>query len=155
MNINTHRWLKTAKTILLWIGIIVGAIVLLAILVVIGARLITYCTNHISEKTGIDEGIYVPLGGQEQYLLIRGENKENPVIIWLHGGPSGSDTFTNYVFTKHLEDEYTVVGWDQRGCGRTYYRNKKADPNNETATFDQAQQDLDELVDYVCNRFGK
>ena len=155
MNINTHRWLKTAKTILLWIGIIVGAIVLLAILVVIVARLITYCTNHISEKTGIDEGIYVPLGGQEQYLLIRGENKENPVIIWLHGGPSGSDTFANYAFTKHLEDEYTVVGWDQRGCGRTYYRNKKADPNNETATFDQAQQDLDELVDYVCNRFGK
>lgn len=155
MNMGIYDWLNLAGTVFLWIGGILGAAVLLTILVVAVARIITYGMNHISTKKGIDEAIYVPLGGQEQYLLIRGENKDNPVIIWLHGGPSGSDTYANYAFTKYLVDEYTVVGWDQRGCGRTYHRNEQIDPNNETATFEQAQQDLDELVDYVCNRFGK
>lgn len=155
MNMDIHDWLNIIGGILLWIGGILGSVVLLTILVVVVARIITYSKNHITTKNGIDEAVYVPLGGQEQYLLIRGENKENPVIIWLHGGPSGSDTYANYAFAKHLVDAYTVVSWDQRGCGRTYYRNQTADPNNDTATFDQAQQDLDELVDYVRDRFGK
>lgn len=141
--------------ILLWIGGIVGAVILAAVLVVIIARMMTYCGNRITTKNGIDEAVYVPLCGQAQYLLIRGKDKNNPVIIWLHGGPSGSETYANYAFAKHLVDKYTFVGWDQRGCGRTYFRNRKADPNNETATFDQAQQDLDALVDYVCKRFQK
>lgn len=139
--------------ILKWSGcIIAGTIALLAIFV-ITIRSITYFSNHIAADGGIDEGLYVTLGGQEQYVLIRGEKTDNPVIIWLHGGPSGSDAFANYTFQKYLVDDYTVVNWDQRGCGRTYFRNKKLDPNNETATFKQAQTDLDELVDYVCNRF--
>lgn len=50
-------------------------------------------------------------------------------------------------------DEYTVVNWDQRGCGRTYYRNQAVDPNNESASFEQATADLDELVDYLTDRF--
>lgn len=152
---NIPHWLKLVGTILKWIGGILGAIIFAAILVIIGARMVTYCTNHITSENGVDEAVYVPLCGQEQYLLIRGENKDNPVIIWLHGGPSGAESYANYAFAKHLVDEYTVVSWDQRGCGRTYYRNIKADPNNETATFQQAQQDLDKLVDYVCDRFGK
>lgn len=150
-----HHWLKILGAVLQWIGGIVGLIILVVFLVVIVARIVTYCRNRITTENGIDEAVYVPLGGQEQYLLIRGENKDNPVIIWLHGGPSGSETYANYAFAKHLVDKYTVVSWDQRGCGRTYFRNRKADPNNETATFRQAQQDLDELVDYVRDRFGK
>jgi len=47
------------------------------------------------------------------------------------------------------------VNWDQRGCGRTYFRNSKIDPNNQTATFEQALVDLDELVNYVLDRFDK
>lgn len=30
---------------------------------------------------GVDEGIYVTLGGQAQCLLVCGENTENPVMI--------------------------------------------------------------------------
>ena len=86
-------------------------------------------------------------------MLIRGEDISNPVVVWLHGGPSGSDAFANYAFQKYLADDYTVVNWDQRGCGRTYFRNSSIDPENNSATFAQAQADLDELINYVCNRF--
>lgn len=141
------------KSILKWMGISVLALIAVTVLLVCVVRGVTYFSNHIDTSNGIDEGIYVTLGGQEQYLLIRGEDTSNPVLVWLHGGPSSPDAFANYTFQKHLVDEYTVVNWDQRGCGRTYYRNKDTDPNNETASFEQAQADLDELVDYLTDRF--
>lgn len=104
---------------------------------------------------GIDEEIYVNLQEQEQYLLIKGEDVKNPVIVYLHGGPAGPDSVVIYEWATCLTDKYTVVVWDQRGCGNTYYRNKEKDPDNKTATFPQALEDLDALVDYVCQRFGQ
>ena len=136
-------------------GIVLGGILLCAVLVVGVARVTTWLSNRITTENGVDEGLYVELGGQEQYLLIRGEDVSNPVMIWLHGGPSCPDGYVNYTFQKYLVDDYTVVNWDQRGCGRTYFRNKSADPDNSTATFEQAQTDLDQLVDYLCGRFDK
>ncbi len=144
------RW----KPILKWLGISVLTLLVAAILFVCITRGVTYFSNHNDAPNSVDEGIYVTLGGQEQYLLIRGESVNNPVMIWLHGGPASPDAFANYTFQKHLVDEYTVVNWDQRGCGRTYYRNKDTDSNNETTSFEQAQADLDELVDYLTYRFN-
>ncbi|MCM1283360.1 MAG: alpha/beta hydrolase [Roseburia sp.] len=60
-----------------------------------------------------------------------------------------------YGFTDYLIDGYTVVAWDQRGCGRTYFYNEESDPENTAASFEQAKADLDALVDYALNRFGK
>lgn len=141
--------------IIKWILIVIAALVLLTVIVVAGARAATYLSNCITTENGVDEGVYVNLGGQEQYLLIRGENKDNPVLIWLHGGPSSPEGFANYYFQKHLVSDYTVINWDQRGCGRTYFRNAETDPENKTATFEQLQTDLNDLVDYACQRFGK
>lgn len=124
-------------------------------IVMIGCRNFNYIDCSINTDKGVEEEIYVPLGGQEQYLLIRGENVENPVIIYLHGGPASPDSSFSYAFTNYLVDEYTVVSWNQRGCGRTYFSNMDKDPDNTTASFEQAQKDLDELVDYVCDRFGQ
>lgn len=121
----------------------------------IGVRNINYMNHYYLIQNGVDEGIYVELGGQEQYLLIRGADINNPVIIFLHGGPSSPESYVNYSWVNDLLDDYTVVDWDQRGCGRTYEHNKNIDPDNKTATYEQAQKDLDELVDYACERFGK
>lgn len=125
------------------------------IILIIGARNVNYMKHFTGSGNGIDEEIFVHINGQEQYLLIKGEDVENPVMIYLHGGPAGPDGMASYVFTKYLTDSYTVVCWDQRGCGNTYYRNKGIDPENATATFEQALEDLDKLVDYVCERFDK
>lgn len=141
--------------IIKWILIVIAALVLLTVIVVAGARAVTYFSNRITTENGVDEGVYVNLGGQEQYLLIRGENKDNPVLIWLHGGPSSPEGFANYYFQKYLVADYTIINWDQRGCGRTYFRNAETDPENKTATFEQLQTDLNDLVDYACQRFGK
>lgn len=150
---------KGLKEVILGVvfGIIlaVGILIFLILTVIIGFRNYHYMKCFLSAENGVYEGSYVMLEDQEQYLQIRGENTENPVIIYLHGGPASPDSLATYTFTRHLADEYTVICWDQRGCGRTYYKNKKKDPNNETATFEQAQKDLDALVNYACDRFGK
>lgn len=138
-----------------WGAIGVAGLLVLALIVVGAARLMTAQSHAVDPACGIDESIYVPLNGQEQYLLIRGNNVNNPVIIWLHGGPAGPDAYTNYAFQDQLLDEYTFVNWDQRGCGRTYFRNREDDPQNNTATFAQTQKDLDALVAYLCERFGQ
>lgn len=121
----------------------------------IGARNINYMNHYRLILNGVDEQIYVELGGQEQYLLVRGADQRNPVIVFLHGGPSSPDSFVNYCWTDDLLADYTVIDWDQRGCGRTYVHNRKTDPQNTTATYEQALADLDDLADYALKRFGQ
>lgn len=110
---------------------------------------------RITSPNGIDEKIFVPINGQNQYVFIRGKDVRNPVILNLHGGPAGPDAYFTYEFAKEISDQYTFVSWDQRGCGRTYYENRGTDPDNKTATFEQAIKDVDALVDYLRNRFHK
>lgn len=110
---------------------------------------------RITTPDGIDEKIFVPINGQNQYIFIRGKDIRNPVILNLHGGPASPDGFMIYEFAKEICDDYTLVTWDQRGCGRTYYKNKKLDSKGETVTFEQALNDVDEIVKYLCKRFDK
>ncbi|GFI03807.1 MAG: alpha/beta hydrolase [Lachnospiraceae bacterium] len=146
---------KLPIRILKWTGGIAGMIFIIISIFMAGCRNINYINHYRMIEDGVDEGIYVTLGGQEQYVLIRGMDKDNPVIIYLHGGPSAPDTCVTYGFSDYLIDEYTIVAWDQRGCGRTYFHNIENDPSNAAVSFEQAQTDLDELVDYVLERFGK
>ncbi len=139
------------KSVLALIGILMAV----SILFIIASRNRNYVKHYKMLDNGVDEGTFLTLGGQEQYVLMRGMNTEHPFIIYLHGGPSFPDTYATYGFTDYLIDRCTVVAWDQRGCGRTYFHNLDNDPKNETASFDQALKDLDELVDYAMGRFGQ
>lgn len=136
-----------------WIISMMLLIFLTIVIIIIGCRTFNYIGAYIDKKQGVNEGIYVPLNGQEQYLLIQGKDSSNPVIIWLHGGPASPDSFVNYIFQKYLTADYTIINWEQRGCGRTYFKNMDIDASNETVSFTQAQNDLDALVDYACARF--
>jgi pimeloyl-ACP methyl ester carboxylesterase len=99
----------------------------------------------------IAEAGYVRLGGLEQWLMIRGENRANPVLVVLHGGPGFSDTAFFRYHTPQLEQSFTVVYWDQRGAGRSYC--STIPPGSMTVA--QFIADLDELVDLMRSRFGK
>ncbi len=146
---------KLPVRILGWMGGLLFGVLSICAVIVIGCRNANYMQHYALVEKGVDEGIYIELGGQEQYVLMRGKDAENPVIVYLHGGPSSADTYATYGFSKYLTDDYTVLAWDQRGCGRTYFRNAKEDPENKAATFAQAMEDLDDLVDYACERFGQ
>jgi len=92
----------------------------------------------------------LPLGGVDQWVMIRGESIENPPLIFLHGGPGFSETGFLRCFNAELEKSFTVVYWDQRGAGKS----RNPDIPRSSLTVEQLLADLDELVDAVCRRLG-
>lgn len=66
---------------------------------------------------------YVPIGGIDQWVTIRGDRCDQPIVLVVHGGPGNPLTpFADALFGD-LEAEFVVVQWDQRGAGRTFGRN--------------------------------
>ena len=146
---------STLGKVLKVVAIVLALLIAATILMVVFLRASNYFNHKLQLANGINESEYLDVNGQKQYILMTGKDTSNPVIIYLHGGPSSPDTCVAYNFVDHLMDEYTFIGWDQRGCGRTYYKNIEADPESKTASFEQALEDLDEIVDYARERFGQ
>jgi pimeloyl-ACP methyl ester carboxylesterase len=73
----------------------------------------------IQSPNGVQEGMYVKIGGIDQWIQIRGEDRSNPVILFVHGGPGGSTIPISSAW-QPWEKYFTVVQWDQRGTGRTF-----------------------------------
>ena len=147
----TKKIVKVIRVLLL----IPVVLLLLVTVVAIAGRNINWFRFNTNTANGIDEMSYVEIGGQEQYIHIMGKDINNPVILYLHGGPAGPDSAIMPFFTDPLTGDYTVVCWDQRGCGRTYFHNAGNDPDNLTVNFDTAVSDIDGMVDYLCERFNK
>lgn len=146
--------LKKVGKVFKWVGIVLLITIVLFLLVVLIARTINRSKTKINTSNGIEEIIYVNIGGIEQSIQIRGEDANNPIILFLHGGPGSPHAYMSYYYQTELEADYTVVNWDQRGCGRTYYAN----PNLEIETELSVEillNDLDEIVDYLTNRFDQ
>lgn len=111
---------------------------------------------RIPSKNGIDEDMQLNIGGIEQYISIRGQNTENPIILFLHGGPGGSMSSFTYTYQSPLEEHYTVVNWDQRNAGKTYLLNQKlASEIQANLTPDVLVEDIHEIAIYLTSRFKK
>ncbi|MGL5380242.1 alpha/beta fold hydrolase [Clostridium sp.] len=146
--------MKVLFKILKYIGLGLGVLIIVIISITLIKRLIKSSQIKINTVNGIDKGEYVNLGGIEQYVQIRGEDSSNPFVIFLHGGPGNTMTPTAFDYQRYLQSEYTFVNWDQRGCGRTYYNNEDLDVKTELS-MDILLNDLDNLVDYIRNKFNK
>lgn len=107
----------------------------------------------ISTPNGIDEGRYLKIGGIEQWVTIRGEDRANPVLLVLHGGPGDATNPWGYAGFRAWLKTYTVVQWDQRGAGRTLGRNGRA--SAATVSIDRLVQDGLEVADAVRTSLGK
>src|SRR4029450_655614 len=77
----------------------------------------------ITSPNGIDEAKYVEVGGIRQWITIRGEDRNNPVLLFLHGGPGDATNPWGYAGFRSWLKAFTVVQWDQRGAGRTLGKN--------------------------------
>jgi pimeloyl-ACP methyl ester carboxylesterase len=93
----------------------------------------------------------VELGGVDQWLIIRGQDVSNPVLLFLSGGPGASEAGRVLRFNKELESHFTVVVWEQRGCAKSYpARRPKAD-----LTVEQYVSDVIELSELLRTRFDE
>ncbi|HSF16136.1 MAG TPA: alpha/beta hydrolase [Vicinamibacteria bacterium] len=101
----------------------------------------------IVSPPGVDEGRYVEVGGIEQWITIRGEDANNPLLLFLHGGPGDATNPWGYAGFVSWLKYFTVVQWDQRGTGRTLGRNGSS--LAETITIDRMVQDGVELAQWL------
>lgn len=93
----------------------------------------------------------VRLGGHDQSVMIRGSSTDNPVLLYLNGGPGMSGLPYTRVVLDELSRDFVIVDWDQRGTGKSY---GAIDPTS-TLTPQQAVGDTIELTQYLRQRFGE
>lgn len=93
----------------------------------------------------------IPVGGTELQILIRTENTQNPVLLYLHGGPGHSLIPWAEAATGDLTRDFTVVYYDQRGTGLSL--DETADP--DLNTMERFLTDCLEVVQYLKERYGQ
>ncbi|MGB5757608.1 MAG: alpha/beta hydrolase [Acidimicrobiales bacterium] len=101
--------------------------------------------GSIAELTTVD------VNGHNLTMLIRGHSVDNPVLLFLAGGPGGSEMGAMRKHLPRLEENFTVVTWDQRGTGHAY---DQLDPT-DTVTLDGAIDDTLAVTNYLRDRFGQ
>lgn len=95
----------------------------------------------------IDEQSKINLNGVPQFVSIRAEKENAPLLIYLHGGPGDAALPLVLKYNKMLEQQFTVVVWEQRGAGKSYYK------FDSPVTIDVFLNDLHALVKYLLSRF--
>jgi pimeloyl-ACP methyl ester carboxylesterase len=103
-----------------------------------------------SSSQGINVLEQVELGGLKQWISIRGTDVNNPVLLFLHGGPGSANLSKLRTQCPALEEHFVVVNWDQRGAGKTY----TFQTGGNALTLEQLRKDAHELTVYLRNRFG-
>jgi pimeloyl-ACP methyl ester carboxylesterase len=95
---------------------------------------------------------FIPIGGIEQWISVRGDDKRNPVILMIHGGPGNPlSPYADTLFGGWHKD-FTLVQWDQRGAGRTFGRNPKQ--SGEQLTIAQMTSDGIAVAEHVRRTLG-
>ena len=117
------------------------------------ARAIIEDIHRIVTPNGVEETLTLELGGTQQVVNVRGADRDNPILIYIHGGPGSVEMPMSWSFQRPWEDYFTVVQWDQRGAGRSYPLN---DPEVIAPTLSLARyrDDTIELIEQLGERYG-
>jgi pimeloyl-ACP methyl ester carboxylesterase len=151
VRIRSRIW-KVAKLTLLSLAVL--------ILVSLGGGLAYRAYRHrelakatvIDPVKGIDEAFFTKIGGIDQWIGIRGQDRENPVLLLLHGGPGIALSPLPRDFLFSWTRDFTIVLWDQRGAGKTFGR---SGPVAADVTKDRMAQDGIEVAEFIRTRLGK
>src|SRR5215471_9539172 len=93
----------------------------------------------------------VQLGGATQWIRIRAANAANPPLLLVQMGPGLPMINEIPAFGRalSLEDDFTVIYWDQRGCGRSL---RSADAARGLSLRAMVG-DTERLLALLCDRF--
>lgn len=110
--------------------------------------------SRIVAPNGVQETFKLRIGGIDQWVYTRGQDRNNPLLLFVHGGPASPSAPTMWLYQRPLEEYFTVVNYDQRGAGRTYLENaiEKVQP---TLRIGQFVDDAVEMAQAISKRYGK
>ncbi|HEY6326693.1 MAG TPA: alpha/beta hydrolase [Candidatus Cybelea sp.] len=130
-------------------GIAAAFVGLVVVTLVVTAILRPAYTPAIGGANSIAELDRLTIGGAPQYVLIRGRNAKNPILLFLHGGPGMPTMYLAHAFQRPLEQRFTVVQWDRRGAGKSYSPQVPVDSMRVSREI----ADTHELALYLIRRF--
>lgn len=93
----------------------------------------------------------IQLGGQEQYLFIRGADSTKPVMLFIHGGPGSPELSFMKNYNTDIESDFVMVYWEQLGAGKSYSENIPI----ERMTLPHFISDTRELSEHLAKRFNQ
>lgn len=111
--------------------------------------------RRIVSEHGVERLEAVRIGGIDQWVSIRGADRRNPILLYLHGGPGYVTMPIAWHATRAWEDYFTVVHWDQRGAGKTYAAAADRDAMIESLSYARMVADTEEMAAWLRQEFGK
>ena len=100
-------------------------------------------------KNSISTIVTIPVGEIQQTIIIRGEDNTKPVLLFLHGGPGTPEFLLMKNIGLNLEQEFVVAYWEQRGSGKSYFKDIPA----ESMSLPQMISDAVEVSKYLQIQF--
>ena len=110
--------------------------------------------RKIVTPSGVERLEKVRIGGIDQWVSVRGADRRNPLLLYIHGGPGYVSIPMSWWFTHGLEEYFTVVQWDQRATGKTYLLTDPAKVAS-TLTAERMIADTEEMAAWARKEFGK
>lgn len=86
-------------------------------------------------------------GGIKQWISVSGNERRNPILLFVHGGPGCVMMPLSWIYQRPWEDYLTVVQPDQRGAGKTFVSNDAAGVF-PTVPYRWMVDDTEEIVEY-------
>ncbi|MBC2723343.1 alpha/beta hydrolase [Desulfosporosinus sp.] len=114
-------------------------------IVMIGLFFPTWTPSIIGYENSISILKQVEINGSEQEVMIRGNDYKNPVVIFVHGGPGCPEISYVRKYQNLLEQNFTIVQYDQRGSGKSYHFSE----DYSKLTISLLVEDLLDLTDYI------
>ncbi len=116
------------------------------------AREIVADLGRITNPNGVQENYKVKIGGIDQWVYVRGQDRRNPIILFVHGGPASPMAPAMWMFQRPIEEYFTVVNWDQRASGKTFL---ETDPETISGSIKVKNYVADaiELAEYINKRY--
>jgi pimeloyl-ACP methyl ester carboxylesterase len=98
----------------------------------------------------ISQKVRLSVGGTRQGGFVKGIDATRPVLLFLHGGPGLPEYALTERYPTHLEEDFVVCWWEQRGSGLSYSRD-----TSRSVTEDQLIADTVEVTRYLRERFDQ
>jgi len=141
---------RSAGRLRRWTLIGAAAVSITPLLAIAGLRLALSNQQRLDGPHAVHESGYVEIGGRQQWIELRGQERTNPVLLWVHGGPGFPVLSANYASFLPWERSFTIAHWHQRGAALTY----AAAQEGGRLTIDRMVDDGIEVAAYVRSRVG-
>ena len=110
------------------------------------------CFVGDNESKAVEDFFDLDINGCPQRVLVQSSDIENnPILLYLHGGPGGSLMMYSYLYADKLKDKFIFVNWDMRGAALSFHEGMDTNKVSEG----QIAEDALYLINYLLKTYNK